>query len=66
MLTGPGLKTPTRWRFVLSSGASIVRLRLPGAMKAVGRYTVVWHVQAGTRKATMTSHVFRGPLPHKP
>ena len=66
VLTGPGLKTPTRWRFVLSSGASIVQLRLPTAMKRAGRYTVVWHVQAGTRKTTMTSHVFRGPLPRKP
>jgi hypothetical protein len=66
VLTGPGLKTPRRWRFVLSSGASIVRLRLPTAMKPAGRYTVVWHVQAGTRKTTQTSHVFRGPLRRKP
>jgi hypothetical protein len=65
-LTGPGLTTPTRWRFVLPSGASIVRLRLPAAMKPAGRYTVVWHVQAGTRKSTLTSHVFRGTPPRRP
>ena len=34
-LSGPGLKTPRRWRFVLGSGASIVQLKLPALSSRV-------------------------------
>jgi Chitobiase/beta-hexosaminidase C-terminal domain len=55
ILTGPGLKTPQRWRFVLGSGTSIVQLRLPAGLARKGRYKLVWTVRAGTQKASKTT-----------
>jgi len=59
VLTGPGMRTAQRWRFILASGASIVQLRLPASFKRTGRYTLVWHLTAGSQKATKTSHIYR-------
>jgi chitobiase/beta-hexosaminidase-like protein len=60
VMTGPGLRQPRRWRFILSPGASIVQLQLPKAIKRPGRYTVVWNVLAGTRKARASTRVVLG------
>jgi chitobiase/beta-hexosaminidase-like protein len=60
VMTGVGLKHPQRWRFIVSSGASIVELRLPKAIKRPGRYTLVWNVQTGTRRAKTSTRVVLG------
>jgi hypothetical protein len=61
-MTGPSLKQPKRWRFIVDPGTSVIRFRLPSGLSATGRYTVVWAVQAGTRRTTKTTHiVFRLP-----
>jgi len=54
-LAGPGLKHPHRWRFVLGSGTSIVQLRLPATR--TGKYTLVWSMQAGSKKSRKTTVV---------
>ncbi len=59
VLTGSGLK-PHRWRFILGSGPTIVRFQLPGTIRP-GRYTVVWTVLAGTRKARASTRVTLSP-----
>jgi chitobiase/beta-hexosaminidase-like protein len=59
-MTGPNLKTPQRWRFILGSGTSIVQLRLPTRLARTGRYKVVWTVRAGTQKTTRTTLVALG------
>ena len=59
MLTGPGLRSAQRWRFILPTGTSIVQLRLPWTLMRTGRYTLVWHMAAGSLKATRTSHLYR-------
>jgi chitobiase/beta-hexosaminidase-like protein len=60
VMTGVGLKHPQSWRFIVSSGASIVELRLPKAIKRPGRYTLVWNVQTGTRRAKTSTRVVLG------
>ena len=61
VMTGPGLKKPERWRFILERGAWIVQLRLPETIKRAGAYTVRWTVIAGTKKARRShaGHVLR-------
>jgi hypothetical protein len=54
-LTGPGLKTPRRWRFVLESGASVVQLRLPATLARKSRYKLVWTIRAGTQTTSTTT-----------
>ena len=57
VMSGKGLKKPERWRFTLGSGASIVQLRLPKAIKRPGRYNVVWNVTSGSKKSKKTMRV---------
>jgi hypothetical protein len=59
-MTGPNLKQPRRWRFILTSGTSIVQLRLPTGLARTGRYKVVWAVHAGTQKTSKTTLVVVG------
>jgi hypothetical protein len=59
-MTGPNLKTPQRWHFVLGSGRSIVQLRLPARLAHTGRYRVVWTVRAGTQKTSKTTLIAVG------
>ncbi len=47
-MTGTGLKKPARWSFILDSGTSIVRVRLPKGVKHPGSYRVVWSLRSGT------------------
>ena len=47
-MTGTGLKKPARWSFILDSGTSVVRLRLPKGVKHPGAYRVVWSLRSGT------------------
>jgi len=54
-MTGPSLKTPQRWRFVLDSGTSIVQLRLPAGLARKGRYKLIWTVRAGTQTTSKTT-----------
>jgi hypothetical protein len=56
-MTGPNLKRPHLWRFILGPGTSIVRLRLPAGLARTGRYRIVWTVQAGTQKKSKTTLV---------
>ena len=56
-MTGPNLKQPKRWRFILGAGTSIVQLKLPAGLARTGRYKVVWRVQAGTQKTSRTTVV---------
>ena len=60
-MTGPNLKQPKRWRFILGAGTSIVQLKLPAGLARTGRYRVVWRVQAGTQKTTKTTVVTLRP-----
>jgi hypothetical protein len=60
VMTGAGLKRAQRWSFILTPGGSIVQLTLPKAIERPGRYTVVWNVQAGTRRARKTTRVVLG------
>jgi Chitobiase/beta-hexosaminidase C-terminal domain len=60
VMTGPGLRQPHRWRFILSSGATIVQLQLPKTIKRPGRYTVVWNVVAGTKRTRASTRVVLG------
>jgi hypothetical protein len=64
-LTGPKLKRAQRWRFLLQSGTSIVKLRLPTGLARTGRYKVVWSVRAGTQTASKTTVVVFRPLTKK-
>jgi hypothetical protein len=57
VMTGRLLKRPERWRFILPSGAWIVQLRLPAAIRRGAAYTVRWMVSTGTRRATKVTHV---------
>jgi hypothetical protein len=59
-MTGPNLKTPHRWRFILGSGRTIVQLRLPARLAHTGRYRIVWTVKAGTQKTSKTTLVTLG------
>ncbi len=58
-MTGPGLKKPLRWHFVLSRGTSVVQLKLPSSVKPRGTYTLVWTVRSGPRQMKAVSHVRR-------
>jgi hypothetical protein len=60
-LTGPKLKRAQRWRFLLESGTSIVKLRLPAGLARTGRYKVVWTARAGTQTTSKTTLVVFGP-----
>jgi len=51
-MTGTGLKKPARWYFILDSGTSVVRLRLPAAVKHPGTYRLVWSLSSGTQTRT--------------
>ena len=64
VLTGPGLRKAQQWRFILPSGPSIVRLRLP-ALSRTGRFRLVWHLSAGSQKVTKTSYVYRRAVAHR-
>ena len=57
IMSGPGLKAPGRWRFVLEGGAWIVQLRLPETIQRGGAYTVRWVVSAGTRSTSKVTQV---------
>jgi hypothetical protein len=57
VMTGRALKAPQRWRFVLVSGAWIVKLRLPSTIERGEAYTVRWTVSAGTRRTTRVTQV---------
>ena len=57
VMTGPGLKAPGRWRFILEGGAWIVQLRLPETIQRRGAYTVRWAVSAGTRGTSKVTQV---------
>ncbi len=57
MMRGTGLKIAQRWRFTLDSGASIVQLKLPKAIKRPGTYRVTWTVTSGTKKAVKLTTV---------
>jgi hypothetical protein len=57
VMTGPALKAPGRWSFILESGAWIVQLRLPAAIKRGAVYTVRWTVWAGTRRASKVTQL---------
>jgi hypothetical protein len=59
-MTGPNLKTPQRWRFILGPGTSIIQLRLPARLARTGRYKVVWTVRSGTQKKSKTTVVVLG------
>jgi hypothetical protein len=61
-MTGPALKHPKRWRFILAAGTSIVRFQLPAGLSGRGLYRLVWTVQAGTQKTTKTTRVVFRPL----
>jgi hypothetical protein len=56
-MTGPGLKKALHWNFVLSSGTSIVRLRLPEKLKRPGTYRVVWTAVANASRKQWTTRV---------
>jgi hypothetical protein len=56
-MSGPGLKKPLRWNFVLSPGTSLVQLRLPKTIRRPGTYRVVWKLSADTRRAQKTTRV---------
>ena len=56
-MTGTGLKKAMRWNFILASGTSIVKLRLPTTIRRPGSYRVVWTVTSDTRKASKTTSV---------
>jgi chitobiase/beta-hexosaminidase-like protein len=56
-MTGPGLKKPLHWNFILPSGASIVQLRLPETLKRPGTYRVVWTAVANVRTTQRTTRV---------
>ena len=57
VMTGPGLKAPGHWRFILEGGAWIVQLRLPETIQRGGAYTVRWVVSAGTRGTSKVTQV---------
>jgi hypothetical protein len=56
-MSGPGLKKPVRWNFVLSPGTSLVQLRLPKTIRRPGTYRVIWKLSADTRRAQKTTRV---------
>ena len=56
-LTGRGLQSPQRWRFMLESGAWIVQLRLPAKIERGRVYTVRWTLSTGARRATRVTQV---------
>ena len=56
-MSGPGLKKPVRWNFVLPPGTSLVQLRLPKTIRRPGAYRVVWKLSADTRRAQKTTRV---------
>jgi hypothetical protein len=57
VMTGPGLKAPGRWRFILEGGVWTVQLRLPETIERGGAYTVRWIVSAGTRSTSKVTQV---------
>jgi hypothetical protein len=57
VMTGPGLKAPGRWRFILEGGTWMVQLRLPETIERGGAYTVRWTVSAGTKSTSRTTQV---------
>jgi hypothetical protein len=56
-MTGPALKKPGRRRFILESGAWIVRLRLPETIRRGEACMVRWRVSAGTRLTSKVTQV---------
>jgi hypothetical protein len=56
-MTGTGLKKPARWSFILDSGTSIVRVRLPKGVKHPGSYRVVWSLKSGTGTTTKSTRL---------
>jgi hypothetical protein len=56
-MTGRALKTPGSWRFLLESGAWIVRLQLPATIKRGEVCTGRWTVSAGTRRTAKLTQV---------
>ncbi|MGE5274572.1 MAG: chitobiase/beta-hexosaminidase C-terminal domain-containing protein [Verrucomicrobiota bacterium] len=56
-MTGTGLKKPARWSFILDSGTSVVRMRLPKGVKHPGSYRVVWSLRSGTGTTTKSTHL---------
>jgi hypothetical protein len=56
-MTGTGLKKPARWSFILDSGTSVVRIRLPKGVKHPGRYRVVWSLRSGTGTTSKTTRL---------
>ncbi len=58
-MTGPELKKPHRWLFIVAPGTSIVEFRLP-KISHPGRYRIVWSVHSEMRKLTKTTTVVLG------
>jgi hypothetical protein len=56
-MTGTGLKKPVRWYFILDSGTTSVRLRLPNGVKHPGTYRIVWTLTSGTQTRTSSMRV---------
>ncbi len=56
-ITGPGLKKPHTWRFVLTPGASLVRFQLPHGVLRKHSYRLVWTIRAGPQTVTKTTRV---------
>jgi hypothetical protein len=56
-MSGPNLGKPQRWRFILDSGLSIVRLRLAARPAARAGYRISWAAQAGSQTAKATTWV---------
>ena len=56
-MTRSGVKRAARWHFLLPSGTSIVRLRLPAGLKRPAAYKVVWTLVADSQRSTKTTIV---------
>jgi len=54
-MTGTGLRKAAHWSFILDSGTSIVRIRLPKGVKHPGSYRVVWTLSSGTGVTSKTT-----------
>ncbi len=56
-MTGRGLSSPQRWRFMLESGSWIVQLRLPAKIERGRVYTVRWTLSTGAKRVTRVTRV---------
>jgi hypothetical protein len=56
-MTGTGLKKPSQWFFILDSGTSVVRVKLPAGVKHPGSYRLVWTLRTGTQTRSKTTRV---------